>query len=451
MTQGRPAAGERGSRAIIHAAFGVIDLLILVEVWGLWQRPGTAALLALNFALTAWVNGPGLDRLSSRLGVEVGEAARVAWYLCSILVVGHLTGWGVASEAYLLLELVVVGMLPTPSASWRGVVLWGGAGLVALLDGGSPLGLLLMGAGTASAFFVVHRQSRIILRMLDEAMSGRAELERAHHELKSVHATAMRQEKLAALGMLAAGVAHEINNPMSFVGSNVSALQRDLKAMPDLSASLREWADEILPETLDGIRRVNAIVADLRRFARNDRAEPEPFDLNEELEAAIRIAQSQMKCANCTLVRDLGNLPRILGRPRQISQLFLNLLVNAAQAIRGNPSGTVTVSTRAEVDGVRVSVRDNGIGMDAATRARLFEPFFTTKPVGEGTGLGLAVVHGVVADHGGRIEVESAPGRGTCFDVWLPREPPELPVPEDRPTGTWRLDAIALQRRTAEG
>ena len=442
--------GEEGSRIAIHLAFFALDLLILLEMWVFWRRPDAAAILVGNFVLTTVVNAWGIDWLRGRYGVEAGEAVRVVWNLGATLIVGHLTGWGVAVDAYLLLQVVVMAMLPTPTTLWRTGVLWGGTGIAAVLDGGSPTGLLMMGAGVAAAFFVVRHQSRVIARMLEEALAGRAEVDRARRELTSIHDAAVRQEKLAALGMLAAGIAHEINNPMSFVGSNVSSLQRELKAMSDLPDSLREWADEIIPETLDGIRRVNAIVADLRRFARNDRAEMEPFDLNEEVEAALRIAGIRIKCG-CTLVRDLGELPQILGRPRQISQLLLNLVVNAAQATHGRAGGTVTVTTRSEERSVRVSVHDNGMGMDEATRARLFEPFFTTKPVGEGTGLGLAVVHGVVTDHGGRIEVESAPGQGSCFTVWLPREAPHVPPPERQPTGTWRLDAIRMQRHAASG
>ncbi len=435
------AAGSN-SVSWLHLGFAAIDGLILLQV-GLERRLEAAAILTAVFLATPLSNEL-INRSLASIGIEIAEAVRVAWNLGDALLVGHLTGWGMGAGAYLLLLIVGSGVLLTPSSLWRGAVLWGGTLVVAALDGGTPIRWLPLGAGTAAAFFLIRDQSKVIAQMLDEAVAGRGEIERARRELGAIHDAAVRQEKLAALGMLAAGIAHEINNPMSFVGSNVSLLHRELKALPTLPEPLREWVDEILPETLDGIRRVNSIVADLRRFARNDRAEMEPFDLNEEVEAALRIARLQVK-GSCALVRDLGPVPQLLGRPRQISQMLLNLIVNAAHALHGRDRGIVTVITRRAGDEVLVAVRDNGVGMDESTRARLFEPFFTTKPVGEGTGLGLAVVHGVVADHGGRIEVESAPGAGSCFTVRLPCQPTHVPAPESRPTGTWRLDAIQIR------
>jgi signal transduction histidine kinase len=223
-------------------------------------------------------------------------------------------------------------------------------------------------------------------------------------------------------------VAHEINNPMSFVTSNISLLLKDLKQQPGLPAPLKEYVDEVLPETLDGIKRVNAIVADLRRFARGDPDAHAEYDLNEEVRSALRIAHGQLR--HCRVEQQLGEVGKLVGRPRQIVQVLVNMLVNAGQATA--EGGRVLISTHQEGDGARVEIRDTGPGLSPEARRHLFQPFFTTKPHGSGMGLGLAVAHGIVTGHGGRIEVDSEPGQGACFRVHLPHTPPLPAYP--RPT-----------------
>ncbi|KFA90793.1 hypothetical protein Q664_26105 [Archangium violaceum Cb vi76] len=240
----------------------------------------------------------------------------------------------------------------------------------------------------------------------------------SHRRLQRMQGQLVAHEKLSSLGLLAAGVAHEINNPMAFVTSNVRLLSRDLAAQRELPEELREYVDDVLPATLDGIRRVNAIVADLKRFARNDPEEPVEFDLNAEVSSALRLSQGERR-GRCRMELELGALRPIVGQPRQIGQVVLNLLMNAVQAVQAR-EGVVKVSTREEPGEAVVEVRDNGVGMTKEVVGQLFQPFFTTKPVGEGTGLGLAVAYGIVTGHGGRIEVESEEGRGTCFTVRLP-------------------------------
>ncbi|WP_052519185.1 sensor histidine kinase [Archangium violaceum] len=175
-----------------------------------------------------------------------------------------------------------------------------------------------------------------------------------HRQLQRMHARLVAQEKLSSLGMLAAGVAHEINNPMAFVTSNVHALSRDLRGLHQRPEELREYVEEVLPATLDGIRRVNAIVADLRRFARDDPGKPALFELNAEVCSALRLSQGELK-GHCDVQVELGELPPLVGQARQIGQVLVNLIVNASQALP-EKGGVVKVSTHAEPGAVLVRV-----------------------------------------------------------------------------------------------
>jgi signal transduction histidine kinase len=244
-----------------------------------------------------------------------------------------------------------------------------------------------------------------------------AQLQESLASNQRLHEHMLRQEKLSSLGVLAAGIAHEINNPMAYVTSNIETLVNELPRLASEPALLEEYRADILPSTMDGVQRVNRIVADLRRFARGDAEEMTPVDVNAEVASALRISQNQVKY-RCTVETDLAELPPVMGRGQQLAQVFVNLIVNAAQASRER--GVVRIRTFREDGHVVFSVEDNGVGMTREVLGKLFQPFFTTKPVGEGTGLGLSVVHGIVKAHGGTIDVQSTPGAGSCFEVRLP-------------------------------
>jgi two-component system NtrC family sensor kinase len=218
--------------------------------------------------------------------------------------------------------------------------------------------------------------------------------------------------------VLAAGVAHEINNPMTFVTSNVQALAQDLDELAGDPELRREYVQDVLPATLDGIRRVNTIVGDILRFARKDPGVREPYDLVQQIETAVRMSRSYIKHFQVDV--ETCALPRMYGKPQQIVQALVNLIVNAAQA--SDAAGRIVIATALDGDEVVLRVTDFGTGMSPEVRARLFEPFFTTKPVGAGTGLGLAVVHGVVTSHAGSISVDSTPGAGSTFTIRLPAQ-----------------------------
>ncbi|MCY1072998.1 ATP-binding protein [Archangium lansingense] len=225
-------------------------------------------------------------------------------------------------------------------------------------------------------------------------------------------------ERLASIGRLAAGVAHEINNPLAFVSSNLGFIETELRRLPLPEEDLRELL-EALSDTREGTERMRLIVQGLQSLSRGETATPQPLALHEALESSIRLVSGRLGGGN-RLVRDYGEVPRVLGNSVQLAQVFTNLLVNAAQALPPS-GGEIRLVTRLLGDSVAVvEVRDTGCGIPAEHLERIFEPFFTTKPVGEGTGLGLSLCHDIIRGLGGVMTVDSLVGEGSTFRVFLP-------------------------------
>jgi signal transduction histidine kinase len=258
---------------------------------------------------------------------------------------------------------------------------------------------------------------------------------------------------MAAIGQLAAGVAHEINNPVGFINSNLNTMsgyQQDLgrlleryalleraaadgeQAQAALLAEIASLKKDIdlefvledsvntIKESQEGVARIKDIVAALKDFSRLDQAELTSADIIEGLESTLKIVWNELKY-KCTVVKDFGPLPHLVCHPRQLNQVFMNLLVNAAQAIE--EKGEIKIATRAfegERPHIEVQIEDTGRGIPPENLPRIFEPFFTTKPVGKGTGLGLHIAYDIVAKHGGSLSVASEVGRGTTFTISLP-------------------------------
>jgi signal transduction histidine kinase len=267
-------------------------------------------------------------------------------------------------------------------------------------------------------------------------------LQASVRELKLKQAQLIQSEKMASIGQIAAGVAHEINNPIGFVMGNISALQSYATTIrgsltvcaglidggaadPDALASLdrgevayiADDLDGILTESLEGCVRVRDIVENLKGFARMEQSHPRPTDLNACVESTLKIVWNELKY-RCQVVKDLQELPPLNCYGGQINQVIMNLLVNAAHAIK--TEGTVTVRTRVVDEEIVLSVTDTGVGIPPENIPRLFDPFFTTKEPGKGTGLGLYVCHGIVERHQGHFVVDSVVGQGTTMTVHLP-------------------------------
>lgn len=257
-----------------------------------------------------------------------------------------------------------------------------------------------------------------------------------------------QSEKLASIGQLAAGVAHEINNPMGYITSNLSSLQRyftqflhliDLyeEAITDPTNSFRtkqieEFRDDIdidflkddigplFQDSIEGAVRVRRIIQDLLHFSRAGENQWEWANLHDGLNSTLNIISNELKY-KADVIKEYGDIPPVHCMPAQINQVFMNMLLNAAHSI--DIHGEIRLKTGIDNDLVFVSITDTGSGMTPEVKARIFDPFFTTKRLGTGTGLGLSVAYGIIKKHQGRIEVQSEPGRGSTFTVWLPVSP----------------------------
>jgi hemerythrin-like metal-binding protein len=275
-----------------------------------------------------------------------------------------------------------------------------------------------------------------------ELGAANVELQREQEELKlllqkveQTQSQLLQSEKMASIGQLAAGVAHEINNPVGFVNSNLGTLKTYVGRLvtlldtcktgkatdADFKAAdfeyLRTDIDDLVRESQDGLDRVKKIVSNLKDFSHVDEAEWQEADLNAGLDSTLNVVWNEIKY-KAEVVKQFGALPAVQCIPAQINQVFMNLLVNAAQAIEAK--GVITLRSGVDGDSVWLEVADTGKGMSPEVQKRIFEPFYTTKPVGKGTGLGLSLSYDIVHKHGGRISVTSKPGEGSTFRVRLP-------------------------------
>jgi len=289
-------------------------------------------------------------------------------------------------------------------------------------------GILILGVFLWRAYFTVVKREHMYEVKLDEATKR-----------------LVQSEKLASLGELAAGVAHEINNPVGYVSSNLTTLQKYLAAYEkvldavdnepeaDIAvlkkkvnyAFIRDDMQNLVRETQEGVGRVKAIIQDLKDYARtNASAHYVAADLHVGLKATLNIARNQLK--NRADVRlELGKLPMVECAPAQIDQVFLNLLVNAAQAMPEGKMGLIQIRSHCNDQVVWFEVQDNGPGIPAEITKKIFDPFFTTKDPGTGTGLGLSVSLNIIQQHGGTLAVDSTVGVGTTFTITLPIKHPQ--------------------------
>lgn len=296
------------------------------------------------------------------------------------------------------------------------------------------------------------RAEQELRRRTEQLTAANEQLRQINQKLKETQAQLVHSEKLASLGTLASGMAHEINNPLAFATNNVVILERELgnllklldayeagrdelrRINPERAVEIGHLRDEfdvaylqqnlsrIAGATRKGLGRVAQIVQNLRNFAQIDRAEIGEVSLNELIVQCLGMLNENLTRQRVTVHKDFAELPLLEGAPAHLNQVFLNLLMNALQAIEaaGKPQGRIDVITRPAGDDVIVEIADDGCGIPAEKIPKIFDPFFTTRPLGRGTGLGLSLSHGIISDHGGRIEVDSTVGAGTRFRITLP-------------------------------
>lgn len=343
------------------------------------------------------------------------------------------------------LEIIGVNYLELLKKSGMTVIHTGDGGSQLTYDGGTRHFELLFNElkhlGTNEI-----RGSVVTIHETTEFLRVNEDLRKASIDLQQAQAQAFQQEKLASLGQLAAGVAHEINNPMGFISSNLTTLGKYLRRLNEFEATLLETAratageyvtaelsnlrsrmkidfimndiQKLVEESLDGAERVRCIVRDLKSFSHQDESQCKPFSINECLDSTLNMARNEIKYVADVEREYDPELPLLLCFPQKLSQVFMNLMVNAAHAIE--EFGTIRLQTSHENGDIIVRISDTGKGIAPENLTRIFDPFFTTKEVGKGTGLGLSISYDIVKKHGGVIHVESDVGCGTTFTVVLP-------------------------------
>lgn len=305
--------------------------------------------------------------------------------------------------------------------------------------GTACFGLAIFDGSTAA------QANDMLLEALKSLKQKHEVMDKLHQQLKQANSQLLQSEKMAAIGQLAAGVAHEINNPVGFVASNLKTLADYVKQLLNLVDEMSEWGgleldnlkkkydydfirDDIsglLHDSYDGVERVKTIISSLRNFSHMGDEEFAEIDLLDGIESTLNVVNNQIQC-KAEIIKDFSTLPALEGIGAQINQVIMNLLVNAAQSIED--FGRITLRTHSDDSEVCIEIEDTGSGMTPEITNRIFDPFFTTKPVGKGTGLGLSLSFNIIEKHHGRITVSSTPGKGSCFKIYLPIKQPLVPM-----------------------
>ncbi|OIR01395.1 sensor protein ZraS [mine drainage metagenome] len=313
----------------------------------------------------------------------------------------------------------------------------------------------------ASALLILLMYAGVRLRTANQTLEHRVdertrELSAALQHLKESELQLIQSEKMSSLGQMVAGVAHEINTPLAYVKNSLGQVSEQLPGIGNaldhcdkllefleagndpegLSREFQKAAEQLgmlkqqhviqelsglVKDGLFGTGQVSEIVGNLKNFSRLDRSKVSHSNLNESLSNTLLLAKHLLK--SVTVNKNFGEIPDITCAPSQINQVFLNLITNAVQAMP-EERGSITLTSRKEGEGVAVDVEDDGSGIPPEVMSKIFDPFFTTKEIGKGTGLGLSISYKIIQEHGGKISVESKPGHGTKFTVWLPLTPP---------------------------
>lgn len=326
------------------------------------------------------------------------------------------------------------------------------------IAGSNALGVALLGYGVtlllALIFFGYTIWKNYVL--LEQQVADRTEeIKNAYEELRESRELLIQNEKMASLGQMVAGVAHEINTPLGYVTSNVGTLKLNVSDLGELTSKLHQLSAELsagepgsssvsrltaelvkiyteleanelidesqqlLDDGIFGLKEISKLVVSLKDFSRLDRQAVESIDIHNCLESSLTIASNPIKENDVSVVREFAELPKITCSPSKLNQLFLNIITNACQAMHQH-AGDLTIKTSSDNDEIRIDFIDQGIGMDEHTQQKMFDPFFTSKDIGQGTGLGMSIAYKIIEAHKGRIEVSSILNQGTTVSVILP-------------------------------
>ena len=372
-----------------------------------------------------------------------------------------LIAWSVFMVGIFLFVLTEMGIVPFSSTSFY------------LMPFGAALGVILLSFALADRIndqkrenekeqreklkLLEEHESRIIEQneFLEEKVKQRTEeLELTLHNLQNTQTQLVNQEKMASLGQLTAGIAHEINNPINFVSSNISPLKRDITDLLEVVNAYREKGklefsdnskkdlqqfegdiefdyilkeiDQLLRGMEEGAKRTVEIVKGLRLFSRVDEQDVKRVDIHDGINSTLILLNSSMS-GKIQVIKEFGTIPIIECLPGKLNQVFMNIITNAIHALLENlnkiPEPKITIRTKHIGENIRIEIEDNGFGMPANVKQRIFEPFFTTKAVGKGTGLGLSIVYTIIENHKGTLEVSTEQGKGTNFIITLPIYP----------------------------
>jgi two-component system NtrC family sensor kinase len=420
-------AGHRGTHLFFPARFALFSFEVLVAAW-LAHYIGASSWLATLFLLF-----PAIEWNMLYPGGWGMAGSALAVLASGTLIIGEAVGFVPAGALFPAIEPEYA----RPTYAF-------GAFLV---SASVILGLSTVVSRYAEAG---RRQSRQLARANDQLVElsenlkeSHSEVEAAYAKLRSTQAELVGSAKLATLGNLIAGVAHEINTPLGALHSNHDTIARALSRLQVILEDEVVDEDELedvrrIVKAIDGVTATNNMAVDrmvrmvdsLRTFGRVDRSELDHVDLHEGLESTLAILSHEMK-DRIEIVREYGTLPLVECYPNQVNQVFMNLIVNATQAIQGR--GTITIRTRHEGDEVAVEIRDTGVGIPEENLVRIFDPGFTTKGSRMGMGMGLLITSQIIDRHAGRLVVESEPGEGTVFTVHLPvRLPSESTTDRER-------------------
>jgi len=441
------AVDNYGTRIVEdHRLEGLRDAILREEKYFQYEYPQNtekiSGLARVNDNHFRWICGVGIDNVDIFATVRELKTILIAAASCVAILVVGLTFWVSRNITIPLKKLTESTQFISSGDFSHRVEVTGRDEIGNLARTFNEMARSLEERSQALIDLNRRLEEKVLERTAELEKAGR-EMEKAYHELKETQFQLIQSEKMASLGQLVAGIAHEIKNPLNFIYGNtdflrnyvgqLQALVRHLESRGSFSAEnqafisgfkeeinydfLVEDLEALIRNFEEGAKRIHSIITDLRTFSRMESDDFREIDIHEPIELALSLLQNEYR-DRITIVRNYGDIPKVECHAGRINQVFMNLLLNACQAVSG--AGTISITTRLDGDQLELTVEDDGEGINSEDIDRIFEPFYTTKPVGTGTGLGLSISYAIIQQHNGTIRVESEKGKGTRFIIRMP-------------------------------